>query len=66
MHLQYYYRSLSKIQYGFFDLFEYEKIVIFPTRSKFQVKSVSCITFGSASSVCCLLNSLSQSFCSSL
>ena len=35
-----------------------KNIVAFPSRSRFAVKLICCIVFGSTSSACCLLKSI--------
>ena len=35
-----------------------KNIFVFPSRSRFLVKLISCIAFGGASSACCLLKSI--------
>ena len=37
-----------------------KKSVVFPTRSRFSVKLICCIVFGSASSACCLMKSIAM------
>ena len=36
-------------------------IIVFPARSRFPVKLICCIPFGSASSACCFLRSIAIS-----
>ena len=45
-------------QYCHFASSVMKNIVLFPGRSRFPVKLICCIVFGSALSACCLLKSI--------
>ena len=45
----------EKFKIGSFASSIMKNIVVFPFRSRFGVKLICCVAFGSASSVCCLL-----------
>ena len=37
-----------------------KNIIVFPTWSRFPVKRICCVAFGSASSICCVLKSIAM------
>lgn len=43
-----------------------KNVSVFPSQSKFPVKSICCNAFGSLSSACCLIESIPINFQSSL